>query len=48
VGPVKALLLDLDCRKGEAALLPCLVQPVGSVSIRQKLESFAAAEGLQL
>ena len=48
VGPVKAMLLDLDCRKGEQAILPLLEQPVGSVSIRQKLESFAAAEGLQL
>ncbi|HEX5211815.1 MAG TPA: phosphoenolpyruvate--protein phosphotransferase [Pseudolabrys sp.] len=48
VGPVKALLLDLDCRKGEAAILPSLEQPVGSVSIRHKLEGFAAAEGLQL
>ncbi len=48
VGPVKALLLDLDVRKGEQAILPLLAQPVGSVSIRHKLESFAAAEGLQL
>jgi phosphotransferase system enzyme I (PtsP) len=48
VGPVKALLLDLDCRKGESAILPFLDQPVGSVSIRHKLEGFAAAEGLQL
>jgi len=48
VGPVKALLVDLDCRKGESAILPFLEQPVGSVSIRHKLESFAAAEGLQL
>src|SRR6516225_6635083 len=48
VGPVKALLLDLDCRKGEETLLPCLEQPVGSVSIRHKLEAFAVAEGLQL
>jgi phosphotransferase system, enzyme I, PtsP len=48
VGPVKALLLDLDCRKGETAILPFLEQPVGSVSIRHKLEGFAAAEGLQL
>jgi len=48
VGPVKALLLDLDCRKGEEAILPLLEQPVGSVSIRHKLESFAASEGLQL
>ncbi len=48
VGPVKALLVDLDCRKGEEAILPLLDQPVGSVSIRHKLESFAAAQGLQL
>jgi phosphotransferase system enzyme I (PtsP) len=48
VGPVKALLLDLDVRKGEAAILPFIDQPVGSVSIRHKLESFAASEGLQL
>ena len=48
VGPVKALLMELDCRKGEEAILPFLAQPVGSVSIRHKLESFAAAEGLQL
>ncbi|HZL41076.1 MAG TPA: phosphoenolpyruvate--protein phosphotransferase [Pseudolabrys sp.] len=48
VGPVKALLLDLDCRKGESAILPFLDQPVGSVSIRHKLEGFAAVEGLQL
>jgi len=48
VGPVKALLLELDCRKAEATLLPCLEQSVGSVSIRHKLERFAATEGLQL
>jgi phosphotransferase system enzyme I (PtsP) len=48
VGPIKALLLDLDCKKGEAAILPHLAEPVGSVSIRHKLEGFAAAEGLQL
>jgi phosphotransferase system, enzyme I, PtsP len=48
VGPVKAILLELDCKKAEAAILPFLAQPVGSVSIRHKLEGFAAAEGLQL
>jgi phosphotransferase system enzyme I (PtsP) len=48
VGPVKALLLDLDCRKAEAAILPLLDRPVGSVSVREHLEKFAAAEGLQL
>jgi phosphotransferase system enzyme I (PtsP) len=47
-GPVKALLMELDCRKGEQAILPLLAKPVGSVSIRQALESFATAEGLQL
>ncbi len=48
VGPVKALLLDLDVKKGEEAILPLLDQPVGSVSVRHKLESFAASQGLQL
>ena len=48
VGPVKALLLDLDVKKGEEEILPLLDQPIGSVSIRHKLESFAAARGLQL
>ena len=48
VGPVKALLLDLDCKKGSDVLLPALAQPVGSVSIRNTLETFAASEGLQL
>jgi phosphotransferase system enzyme I (PtsP) len=48
VGPVKAVLLELDCRKAEQAILPLLDKPVGSVSIREQLEKFAAAEGLQL
>jgi phosphotransferase system, enzyme I, PtsP len=48
VGPVKAVLIDLDCKKGEEAILPLLEKPVGSVSIRGKLENFAAVEGLQL
>ncbi len=48
IGPVKAMLLELDCKKGAAEILPFLDQPVGSVSIRHKLEGFAAAEGLQL
>lgn len=48
VGPVKAMLLDLDLGLGAEALLPALAKPVGSVSIRHKLEDFAAAQGLQL
>jgi len=48
IGPVKALLVELDLRKGEREILPLLEQPIGSVSIRHKLESFAASQGLQL
>jgi phosphotransferase system enzyme I (PtsP) len=48
IGPVKAMLLDLDTKKGAAEILPFLDQPIGSVSIRNKLEGFAAAQGLQL
>ena len=44
----KAMLLQLDCKKGADALLPALAQPVGSVSIRQTLEDFATAEGLPI
>jgi len=48
IGPVKAMLLDLNCRKAEDTILPLIDKPVGSVSIRESLEKFAAAEGLQL
>src|SRR5262249_33007067 len=48
IGPVKAMLLDLDARKVEALLGPMLESPVGSVGIRDRLESFEAAEGLQV
>jgi phosphotransferase system enzyme I (PtsP) len=48
MGPVKALLLDLDVGKAEALLRPMIDSPSGSVSIREKLETFAMAEGLQL
>ncbi|MBV8791030.1 MAG: phosphoenolpyruvate--protein phosphotransferase [Pseudolabrys sp.] len=48
VGPVKALLMDLDLAKGEKTILPLLEKPIGSISIRSQLESFAMTEGLQL
>ena len=48
MGPVKAVLLELDATKAEAMLRPLLEKPSGSVSIRKQLEEFAAAEGLQL
>jgi phosphotransferase system enzyme I (PtsP) len=48
VGPVKAMLLDLDCAKATALVEPLLASPTGSVSIREKLKAFAAEQGLQL
>ena len=48
VGPVKAMLLDLDVRKAAALLLPLIENPSGSVAIRERLNTFAAEEGLQL
>ena len=48
LGPVKAMLLDLDCRKAEKLLQPLIDSPAGSVSIRERLQAFAEAEGLQL
>lgn len=48
VGPVKAMLLGLDCKKGADVLLPVLAQPVGSVPIRARLEEFAQSEGLPI
>jgi phosphotransferase system enzyme I (PtsP) len=48
LGPVKAMVLDLDARKAAAMLDPLLDAPTGTVSIRQKLAEFAEAEGLAL
>jgi phosphotransferase system enzyme I (PtsP) len=48
LGPVKAMILDLDASKAEAMMTPLLDAPAGSVSIRKKLTEFAEAEGLSL
>jgi len=48
LGPVKAMLLDLDAAKAEALLQPMIETPPRSGTIREHLEAFAAAEGLQL
>jgi phosphotransferase system enzyme I (PtsP) len=48
LGPVKALLLDLDAGKVEAMLRPMVETPPADGTIREKLQAFAAAEGLQL
>ena len=48
VGPVKAMLLELDSRKAAAFLCPLVDKPAGTVAIRAQLEKFAADNGLQL
>ena len=48
VGPVKALILDLDVEKAHKLLAPLIASPTGSVAVREQIEAFAAAEGLAL
>jgi len=48
VGPVKSVLLDLDAGKARALLEPLIDRPTGSMATRDRLEAFAAAEGLQI
>jgi phosphotransferase system, enzyme I, PtsP len=48
IGPVKAMLLDLDCRKSAAFLCPLIEQGGRGGPIRARLEKFAADNGLQL
>jgi phosphotransferase system enzyme I (PtsP) len=48
IGPVKAMILDLDIRKAAEVMKPLLGAPAGSVSIRDKLKDFAETEGLPL
>jgi phosphotransferase system, enzyme I, PtsP len=48
VGPVKAMLLDLDCRKAAAFLGPLIEKSNGGAPIRAQLEKFAAGNALQV
>jgi phosphotransferase system enzyme I (PtsP) len=48
VGPVKAMLLDVDVGKVAARVDPLLEIAAGSVSVRERLKEFATAHGLQL
>ncbi len=48
VGPVKAMLLDLNVGKAAALIQPLIESPAGSQPIREQLKAFAAAEGLQI
>jgi phosphotransferase system enzyme I (PtsP) len=47
VGPVKAMLLDLDAGKARAMLDPLMARMDG-IAVRDRLEAFAAAERLQV
>jgi len=48
IGPVKAMLLDLDAGKAAKLLVPLIDSPSGSVPIRERLNAFAAEHGLQI
>jgi phosphotransferase system enzyme I (PtsP) len=48
VGPVKAMMLQLDVGKAWSVLRPLIDGASGSIRVRDELEAFAAAEGLQL
>jgi phosphotransferase system, enzyme I, PtsP len=48
IGPVKSMLLELDAGRIEALLRPLIEIPAGTVGVRDRLEAFAAAEGLPL
>jgi phosphotransferase system enzyme I (PtsP) len=48
IGPVKAMLLDVDCRKAAAFLNPLIDKPNRGAPIRAQLEGFAAREALQI
>jgi len=48
LGSIKAMLLELDAKKAASVLLPLIERPAKDAKIRQRLEAFAATEGLQL
>jgi phosphotransferase system enzyme I (PtsP) len=48
VGPVKAMLFDVDCRKAAAFLCPLMDKSPDGMPIRAQLEKFAAQTGLQV
>jgi phosphotransferase system, enzyme I, PtsP len=48
VGPVKAMLLELDCGKAAVFLCSLVEKSAGGVPIRAGLEKFATDEGLQV
>ena len=48
IGPVKAMLLDVDARKAATMLCASIEKSSGGTPIRAQLEKFAAENGLQI
>jgi phosphotransferase system enzyme I (PtsP) len=48
MGPIKAMLIELDSGKAAGFLSPLIGKSTGATSIREQLEKFAAAESLQI
>jgi phosphotransferase system enzyme I (PtsP) len=48
VGPVKAMLLEVDCGKAAAFLCPLIGKATGAAPIRTQLQQFATDGGLQI
>jgi phosphotransferase system enzyme I (PtsP) len=48
IGPVKAMVLELDAGKAAKLLDPLIDSPAGSVPIRERLKAFASENNLQV
>ena len=48
VGPIKAMLLETDCRKVSELVGTLIDAPAGTVNIRERLKAFAAEQGLPI
>ena len=48
IGPVKAMLLELNAAKASKLIGPLIDSPAASVPIRDRLKAFAAEHGLQV
>jgi phosphotransferase system, enzyme I, PtsP len=48
IGPVKAMLLDLNAGKAATLIAHLIERPSGSVAVREELKKFAEQEGLQI
>jgi phosphotransferase system enzyme I (PtsP) len=48
IGPIKAMLLELDSAKAATLVSSLMAKPNGIASVRDKLAAFAAAEGLPI